>query len=253
MSWRVKSKTKLPMYSSNFLKNGVLLSALDIFNESLIDPLPDDRRRVSMTPLRSPFQNNKFKAFLCSQTFTIACDIHGLSHMLDSIKRQPSKTNHLQIQYVEDAYAFIQHSIASFPHPNEKSFVKSTRYYRQYCWIVGAMIYLNTAIRKWDPASSIIKAQVTDLILALRTVDLVSMKAAFPEVLLWLLFIGTTAAWDKLDRGWLLLEMRHVIDLLSLVSPQELEQSLQSLLCTEGLLQEHLKPIWLEVHTLSEF
>lgn len=74
------------------------------------------------------------------------------------------------------------------------------------------------------------------------------MLSDYPEVLVWVLFIGASATWDKLDRYWILRELKLGIELLRLRSASELEEFLKSLIYPESTLGEALRVIWGEIY-----
>jgi hypothetical protein len=110
------------------------------------------------------------------------------------------------------------------------------------------MIYINCRVRSWDIASWPIKSMVSELVFSLRQSDLISLWSDFPEVLIWMLFNGASAALNQLDRGWLLLELRHGIELLDLRSIEELQKLLKSFLYIERTSQEDLCEVWREIN-----
>ena len=92
-------------------------------------------------------------------------------------------------------------------------------------------------------------AMIAELIQSLRAADLYTMWSSDPEVLLWFLFTGICGSWDKLDRGWLMIEMRHGLKLPGIEDPFALERLLKSLLYTDDMRKKYVDPIWLELHT----
>jgi hypothetical protein len=231
---------------SRFLSDGSLASAVDIMN-----PTPgvylDAPSYLTMNNAWSPFQNDKLETFLWGNLFSIACNLHALTDVLDRVSQQPSKMGPLQREFFEDTYAATQHAIVSFPRPNDAVIMQSATYFRQHSWRVAAMIYVNCTLRTWDIASFPIKTMVSELVLSLRQSDLNFMWSNFPEVLIWVLFTGASASWDKLDRGWLLLELSYGVKLFRLRSPEELETLLKSLLYCETMSREVLGQIWVEI------
>ncbi|KAE9381158.1 hypothetical protein N431DRAFT_490595 [Stipitochalara longipes BDJ] len=243
MAWHMKAKPMLPMYKSRFLGNGSRITALDIIN-----PVPeaylDASSSLPGSAARSPFLNDIFENFLCENLFIIACNLHAMTHVLEMVSRQPSKMGTLQREAFEDTYCASKHAIASFPRPDDTELINSYAYFRQHSWSVAAMIYINCSLRTWDIASPPIISMVSELISSLKQSDLDSMWSNSPEVLVWILFVGATASWERLDRGWILLELRHGIEILYLKRHEELEELLKSLLYPECMLRETLREIW---------
>jgi hypothetical protein len=235
-----------PRYKSRFLPTGYS-SAGD-----LVNPVPgvymDDSRFLSMTTATSPFQNDKFETFLWGDLFSIACNLHALTYILNLSSQQRKSMGPLRREFFEDTYAATQHAIVSFPRPNHAGFIQSASYFRQHSWRVAAMIYINCRVRSWDIASWPIKSMVSELVFSLRQSDLISLWSDFPEVLIWMLFNGASAALNQLDRGWLLLELRHGIELLDLRSIEELQKLLKSFLYIERTSQEDLCEVWREIN-----
>jgi hypothetical protein len=221
---------------------------MDICNEFICGQFLSCQRLLPMSPPCSPFQNNKFETLLWADLFSISCDLKGLSYILDLTITQPSKIGSVQREFFEDTFASVQHSLANFPYPYDNGVVTTVTYQHQHCWREAATIYLNTALRKWDTASPLVMAMVSEMIASLRASDLASMWASHPEILVWELFIGFCAAWDTLDRGWLLAESRYGIRLLKLEGLQELEEMLKSLLYVDSMLGLIIYTMWQEIN-----
>ena len=231
--------TNIYRYSSRFLAKRSRVSAADIMN-----PVS----RVYSDQNFSPFPNNKFETFLCENLFSIACNLHALTYVLDLTSRQPSKMGPLQREFFEDTYMATQRAITLFPHPNDAEVIQSPLYFRQHTWRVAVMAYVWACLRTWDISSPAIKSIISELIFSLKQSDLHSMLSDYPEVLVWVLFIGASATWDKLDRYWILRELKLGIELLRLRSASELEEFLKSLIYPESTLGEALRVIWGEIY-----
>jgi hypothetical protein len=243
-----QSKPQLPMYKSRFRKLGPLVSAVDVCNKTATDLFSNNRQCVVTGPLRSPFPNQIFERFLWGELFTVACGLQGLTYMLDLHMHQPSQIGPIQREFFEDTFAAVQHSLVSFQYPTPIRVLPSENFYRQNCWGVAAMVYLNSAIRCWDKSSGLVKLLVAQLISSVRAANLPSMWSSSPEILLWIVFVGCCAACDKIDRGWFLLEIRQGVKLLELRSINELEDLLRSLLYRENIYRLQLYTIWEEIN-----
>lgn len=250
-----QSKMLLPMYRSRFREEGPLISAVDVCNKSESELFPDSQRQVSptisTTTLRSPFQNPKFENLLWGELFSAACEMHGLSYMLDLYLRQPNKIGAIQREFFEDTYAGVQHALVSFPYPTDTGTIQSTAYYHQNCWRLAAMIYLNTAIRAFNPISIMVQAFVTKLISSLRLSDLSSMWSSFPEVLIWIAFMGRCVAMNEGERFFFSSILRDGKNLLDLNTASDLEDLLQPLLYREVVFGGKLRTIWEEINNYS--
>jgi hypothetical protein len=242
----------LPMYRSRFREYGSLISAVDICNRTESELFPNSQRQVSPTawtsPLSSPFQNTKFETFLWDELFSVACELHGLSYMLDLYIRQRSKIGAIQREFFEDTFAGVQHNLISFPYPADTDTMQSTAYYRQNCWRLAAMIYLNTAIRAYNPISVMVQSFVTKLIPSLRLSDLPMMWSSFPEVLMWMAFMGRSVAMNESERYFFSSLLKQGKSLLNLNTASELEGLLQPLLYREVVFGGGLSMIWEEVN-----
>jgi hypothetical protein len=242
----------LPMYRSRFREDGPLISAHDVCNRSESELFPDNQRQVSLTTsttrLSSPFPNIEFGTFLWGELFASACELHGLSYMLDLFIRQPSKIGAIQREFFEDTFAGVQHDLISFPYPTDTDTIRSTAYYRQNCWRLAAMIYLNTAIRAFSPISIMVQSCVTKLIASLQLSDLSSMWASSPEVLLWIAFMGRCVAIKDCERGHFSSMLRQGKGLLGLNTASDLVDLLQSLLYREVVFEGKLRTIWEEIN-----
>lgn len=235
-------------YKSRFLGDGSRITALDIIN-----PVPgaylDSSSYLLGRTSRSPFSNDLFEDFLCEKLFWIACHLHAMTQVLEMVSHQPGIMGPLQREAFEDTYAASKHALASFPSSYNTEIIQSPAYFHQHSWSVAAMIYVNCSLRTWDIASPPIKLMVSELIYYLRQSDLESMWSDSPEVMLWILFIGATASWEQRDRGWILVKLRHGIDVLHLRNHEELEKLLMSLLYPECMLRDSLREIWKEIHS----
>jgi hypothetical protein len=237
------------MYRSRFRENGPLISAVDVCSRPMSDLLLSIQCRTPNVTKRSPFQNTIFETFLCRELFSAACELKGLTYMLDLYIRQPSKIGTLQREFFEDTYAATQHSLVSFPYPTANGGLTSIMYYYQHCWRLAALIYFNIAIRCWGQASDMITSLVDQLISSLQLASLSSMWSDSPEVLLWMVFIGRCAARDKISNDWLLFEVRQGVRLLNLGNSDELEGLLKSFLYRESIFQGQLYTTWQEIST----
>jgi hypothetical protein len=244
-----QSKLQLPMYKSRFRENGLLASAVDICSRFASESLPSTQRLLSTHSARSPFQNMELETFLCRELFSIACELQGLTYILDLHSQQPGKIGPLQREFFEDTFAAVQHSLVLFPHPTVIGVMTSTMSYRQHCWRLAAMIYLNTAVRCWGRASEMVKELVYQLISSLRGADLSSMWFDIPEISLWIVFLGSYAAWDEVNLGWLLSEFRHGVRILDLQSIDKLEDLLKSFPYRQSMFRGELCMIWQRINT----
>ena len=88
MSWQERSKPGLPMYKRRFQS----LASVDMTSKT-----PEELEQwkqiygFSRQPMVSPFRNDKLLKFLPSELFPAACDLHGLSYLMDFNSRQPSR------------------------------------------------------------------------------------------------------------------------------------------------------------------
>jgi hypothetical protein len=138
----------LPMYKSRFRSHHTLISAVDICDEHFVSQFLDDPEGFNrMHPMVSPFGDLNLKQFLSRELFWAARDLHGLSYMLDICDNGTSCVGSVQQEYFEDIYAAVQHSLASFPHPNAAGVLESVQYYRQHSWRLAARMYFNIAIK----------------------------------------------------------------------------------------------------------
>ncbi|PMD42743.1 hypothetical protein L207DRAFT_581395 [Hyaloscypha variabilis F] len=244
MTWKKKTRTRLPMYNSRFRENGVQVSAIEICNKGADELFPANRRYVALQPASSPFRNNSFETFLWGELFSIACDLHMLSYMLDLNARHPRKLGSVQREYFEDTYAAVLHALAAFQYPDDIGVMKTAAYYRQHAWRLAAIMYVKSGIRGWDKVMHPIKAANNEYISALHALDLENLWVSMPEILVWLLFIGTCGTWDGVELSWMLVELRRGTRLLDIKSAQELEKLLKSMLLTNSLKERHLYVIW---------
>ncbi|KAE9368500.1 hypothetical protein N431DRAFT_295916, partial [Stipitochalara longipes BDJ] len=248
MAWKHKTKAPFPMYKSRFRENLMPASAVDICNkfesESELKLFSANQHSPSTEFTRSPFPTTLFEGFLWGDLFITACDLLGLSYTLDLHMREPSKIGRLQREYFEDTFAAAQHGQVAFPYPDDPKVVKSTSYYRQHCWRTASIVYVNTALRTMYPGTCYMKELTTEIITSLHNSDQASMWYMYPEVLIWILFVGACGAYDPIGRGWFLIELRHGMMLLNIRSANELEELLKSLLYTECMQRPYLNKIW---------
>src|ERR1700710_2177091 len=102
MSWQERSKPGLPMYKRRFSS----ISASDMANKTLEELEEQDKNNASLAGSTvSPFLNNKLQKFLPPELFSAACDLHGLSYLMDVNSRQPSRITSLLREYFEDTFA----------------------------------------------------------------------------------------------------------------------------------------------------
>jgi len=170
-----------------------------------------------------------------------------MTYILELHIRKPSKIGSIQREFFEDTYAAVQRSLACFPFATATNIIKTMMYYRQDSWRLAAYICFNTAIRCWDKATELMKTLVDQLVSSLRVSDICSMWTTHPEVILWILFMGSCAAWNKIDRGWLLLELRHGIRHLDIHSVDEFEGLMKSLLYRESIFRCEIDLILSEI------
>ena len=223
-AWTSASQPRLPMYKSRFRErytSGPILF-LDQFG--------------------SPFNNDRFEKFLWKTLFQTACDLQFLTHILELHKREPSKIGATEREYFEDTYASVQHRLVSLPHPVD-ILSKSIAYYRQNCWRMAALLYLNIGIRQ-SPTPNLLKSMTSRLIESFQESDMSQGWAPFSDILLWILCMGCCGSWDETEKGWFVLELRRVVRMLGLHSLDELESRLQAFLYRSSVLQEPLRKLW---------
>ena len=235
------------MYKSRFRGSRTLISAIDVCKESVFEYLEDRDHYVQRHPMSSPFHDRKLQTFLWEQFFPVACDLHGLTYILDLRCNEPSRVDSIQQEYFEDVYAAGQHSLISFPLKNTAGGMRSIYFHRQNCWRIAALLYFNIAIRTWEPNTWLQKTMVDQLTSSLRQTDLALAWSPFSEVLLWVLAIGSCGAWHPLERGWLLLELKTLVEKLHLKSFGDFEATLKPLLYRERTLHGPMSNIWDEI------
>ena len=247
-SWINRAKPRLPMYKSRFRRTGTFTSAADVRNGLASELLRDSDQDVKMQSLRSPFRTSQFESFLWNDLFMVACELHSLSYLLDLHLRQPSNIGSQTQEYFEDTFAGVMNSLASFSYPDSEEFMKSSTYYRQHCWRISAMAYIDVALRTWDPALGVGQTPQDMLISSLRLSDMSSKWSPFADILLWVLFIGICGARAVIERSWLLLEFKSVVTHLGLKSFEELKASLDVLLYRETIFNRKLLEIWNDIN-----
>ena len=235
------------MYRSRFRSTGPLISAIDICCGSIPDFLSDSHHYLQTHPLSSPFQNPQFEGFLWADLFFVAYELHGLTYMLDLHIQRPSTIGPAQREFFEDTWAAVQHALADFPYPHDVGITRSIVYFRQHCWRTAALLYCNMALRSWDRSSGMIKSMVEQLISALRESDLSSTWFPYPDVLLWVLSMGSFGAYATAERSWLVLELRSVVKILGLQKFEDVEALLKSLLYRDSTFQAPLRTLWHEI------
>lgn len=233
-------------YKSRFLVSESQISSEGVMDLAMQAYL-EDTSYIPIELSMSPFQNNKFEVFLCGELFPIACKLHALTSILDRSCQKPNKIGPIEREFFEDIFCAVQRMLVMFPQPGDPGVVLSTTYYRQNSWRVAAIIYCVCVLRSWDVASLPTRTIASELVKALRSSDIQSMWFDSPEVLVWMLVNGAIVAWDKLDRGWFLIELRYGIGYLGLKSPEELEELLKSLLYCEDVSRAELRGIWEEI------
>ena len=192
----------------------------------------------------SPFDNDRFEKFLWKTMYSCACDLQFLTHLLDIHRCQPSKIGAKEREFFEDNYAAVQHLLVSMPSPTDV-IAKSKVLYRQDCWRLAALIYFNIAIREC-PSPNLLKSMTSRLIESFQESDMSNIWSPFSDVLLWILFMGSCAAWDSSEKGWFVLELRRVVRALDLKSFMEMESLLKSFLYRSIVSGEPLRELWSE-------
>ena len=236
------------MYRCRFRNVHALISAHDVCrHDTILGFLDDPERFVENHPLTSPFPNDKLESFVWGDLFRMACDLHGLSYILNLCSREPNKLGDVQREYFEDTYAAVQHSLVSFPYPQAAGIVRSCRYYRQHCWRLAALLYFNMAIRTWGPTSAFMTDVVANLTSALRESDMFSSWSPDSEVLLWVLTMGICGAWHAAEKGWLEIELKSLLKVLDVKSFDEFETLLKSFLYRESTFRQPLLDMWTEI------
>lgn len=235
------------MYRTRFRSTGPLISAIDICCGRTPEFLSDSRHYLRNHPLSSPFRNPQFEGFLWGDLFSVAYELHGLTYMLDLHMERPSAIRPIHREFFEDTWAAVQHSLADFPYPHAVGIIKSVMYLRQHCWRMATLLYCNMALRSWDRSSGMIKSMVEQLISALRESDLSSIWNPFPDVLVWVLSMGSFAADATAESDWLVLELRSVVKILGLQRFEDLEALLKSLLYRDSTFQAPLRTLWKEI------
>lgn len=192
----------------------------------------------------SPFISRKLEDFCRKPLFNIAADLLHLTNLLDLHDREPHRIGLTEREYFEDTFAACQNGLASFPHPHS-IFLKSVMLYRQECFRLAAFIYFNSGIRV-SPSPKFLKTMTTALIEAFQESDLSSMWQPYPDILLWILFMGYCGSWDQLEKGWFVQESRRVIRFLNLKGWREMENLLMLFLYRSCSYQELLHTLWKE-------
>jgi Fungal specific transcription factor domain len=205
-------------------------------------PLYISNARVNHPRNGSPFENSLLESFLWEQLFSVACDLHAVSFLLDEHSQKRSTFSASTIEYFEDSFAAAQHGIAAFPHPTD-SIDRSVMYYRQNCWRVAAFIYLNTATREL-PNGGIMKVAMDRLAESLHHSDLSSTWFPYQDILLWVLFMGSCGAMNDLEKRWFVLEFQRVARSLNLNSVEEAHALLRTQLWRTCKLDEPLRDVW---------
>ena len=223
-AWMRQSKPQLPMYKSQFRDAEPLLSVMG--NDLL----------------GSPFENSRFETFLWKDMFSVACDLHRLTYMLELHRREEARIRDKEREYFEDTYAAVQYQLVSLPHP-DAVIAKSTRYYRQNCWRLAAFIYFNIAIRTC-PVSSLLKSITNRLIESLQESEMSSAWVPFSDVLLWVVFMGCCATGSEVERGWFALEWKRLVRVLGLKSFEETESLMSGFLYRSNILRKPLCELW---------
>lgn len=225
------------------------MSAVDLCDGSTSE-LVVGRHNLAQPPrLTSPFLDAQIRDFLWDELFSVACDLKGLTFILDLHITSPSKIGPVQREYFEDTFAASLHALVSFPHPTNIGIAMSVTYHQQNCWRAAAIIYFNVAMRDWEKSSGQIPQSVARLIVSLRQSDLLSKWSPFPHVLLWILCIACCAAVVPFEKGWLMFELKQVITYLEIKTFEEIEELLESMLYRKRVLHGLLERVWEELQS----
>jgi hypothetical protein len=199
----------------------------------------------------NPFMNDIFRFFLSPDTFSIACDLFYLTHILDLHTTDPKRFGPNQCEYFEDTFAKTQHALVSLPYP-ENLAVKSFALTQQHCWRIGALIYFNTALR-FSPSPTLLKSMTTGLIEAFSENDTSTAWHPFENVLLWVYFMGYMGSDDPykgpqaiFERKWFMEEARSVVNILGLKSCGEMKEQMKGLLFRETSHSQSLEQLWID-------
>ena len=235
---------QLPMYSSRFRQNGALISAPDICNGLGQKFLAKDHHYHSDSHLPSPFPTHKFERFLPKDLFSVACDMHGLTFILDFHARNPKRIGVVEREFFEDTYVASQIALVAFPYPTPDASMSS---YRHHCWRMAALIYFNTAVRKWEKETGALKDLTSQLINALQSSNLSESWSPFCDVLLWVLFLGHCGALAEMEKGWFALEIKRALRALDVRTFEKFEGVLGLFLYRITTFHNALLNLWKEV------
>ncbi|KAH7333478.1 hypothetical protein BKA65DRAFT_480018 [Rhexocercosporidium sp. MPI-PUGE-AT-0058] len=192
--------------------------------------------------LHPPFTHTRLEEFCYAPLFSIASDLRHLTNLLELHDRDPDRMGIDECEYFEDTFAATQYAIVSYPHP-ENMLIQDTAVYRQECFRRAAFLYFNTALRL-PPSVAMIKTITSALIEALQESELSSLWQPYPDILLWVLFMGHCGASDPFDEGWFVQEIKRLARFLQLSNAEEMENLMLEILYRNTVYQKGMRELW---------
>jgi len=202
------------------------------------------QRRAEGIPNLPRSQSKRFTNFLCEPLLTTAGDLRALSCLLDLHKRDPSLIREGERAYFEDTFAAAKHSLVSFPAPKDVDVhLKTVNYYRQNCFRIASLLYLNTALRTC-PTAGLLNTMTERLMDSLHESDLSDSWAPFQDILLWILFMGICGSLSITTKGWFLLEFKRLLAVLNLEKRDDVLRLFKALIYRRTVLDDVLFELW---------
>lgn len=252
-SWIRGLRPQFGMYKSRFWLKSSLYPAAEVCAEGVedLDQLQIQPEHSHQAGWRTNLQSH-ITGLLDSELFAVTSNLRSLTYVLDLHIKHPSRIGPMQREYFEDTYAAVQHALVSYPIPPTTSAIPDISLtYRRQAFRIACLIYFNTAIRNWEPASELIKSLITKLIAALQSSDLsTSWQPDHAEALLWILYMGTYGCSNALntERAWLTVELRRVVVIhLRLRTLNDVEQALRGFLYRDVTFCRPLQEIWHDI------
>lgn len=177
--------------------------------------------------------------------------LHYFRHLINYVEQTASKEKQLPNDtYTSGEFLTAESLLLSFPYEGHSILNMNGRI--QECCRIAVLLYSNSALWNIPSYFALKQGLVRNFRNALKELDLEDCQACFPDLLLWLLFLGSWASEQQLERTWYVHRLARVVQNLGLVTWEDTRLQLQGFFYVDRLLNKPWGRLFDEVKLLGE-
>jgi hypothetical protein len=152
--------------------------------------------------------------------------------------------------YTSGEFAVAEHLLLSFPYEGHP--INTMNDQVQECTRIATLLYCNLALWTCPSYFALVKSLVINLRQAILKLDFSLCGRIYPDLMLWILFMGCFAAEGRTERSWFIIFVADVAKSLGLRQWPEVKRLLVKFFYVERTLKAPFVKVWDELFLILD-